>query len=61
MLGTNRKTLGNREMITLEKYELKYEDDFVDFIKDFQNNGNEFEMLSIIEDILIHINKNNFK
>ncbi len=48
-------------MITLEKYELKYEDDFVDFIKDFQNNGNEFEMLSIIEDILIHINKNNFK
>ncbi len=38
-------------MITLEKYELKYEDDFVDFIKDFQNNGDEFKMLSIIEDI----------
>ena len=37
--------------ITLEEYDLKYEDDFVEFIKEFQEYGNEFAVLSIIEDI----------
>ena len=38
--------------ITLEKYNLKYEDDFVDFVKEFQQYGDEFNMFSIIEELL---------
>ena len=38
-------------MITLEEYDLKYENDFVEFIKEFQQYGNEFAILSIIEDV----------
>jgi len=38
-------------MITLEEYDLKYEDDFVEFIKEFQQYGDEFAMLSIMEDV----------
>lgn len=40
-------------MITLEKYDLKYEEDFFEFIKEFQQYGDEFEMLSIMEDVYL--------
>lgn len=46
-------------MITLEKYNVKYVDDFVEFINDFQKNGDEFHMLSIIEDVFnLYFNTN---
>lgn len=38
-------------MITLEKYDLKYADDFVDYIKEFQQYGDEFKMMSIFEGV----------
>lgn len=38
-------------MITLEKYSLKYVDDFVEFLKEFQQYSDEFNMLGIIEEI----------
>lgn len=38
-------------MITLEKYDLKYLNDFIEFIEDFQKYGDQFNMLGIIEDI----------
>ena len=46
-------------MVTLEKYNVKYVDDFVEFINDFQKNGDEFHMLSIIEDVFnLYFNTN---
>lgn len=39
-------------MITLEKHNIKYLNDFVDFIKDFQTFGDEFDMLDLINEVL---------
>ena len=35
-------------MITLEKYDLKHTNDFVEFIKEFQQYGDEFHVMDII-------------
>mgnify|MGYP003607068655 CR=1 FL=1 len=36
-------------MITLEKYNVKFVDDFVEFVKEFQKYGDEFDMIGIFE------------
>ena len=36
-------------MITLEKYDLKFIDDFVEYIKEFQEHGDEFVVMNIID------------
>ncbi len=41
-------------MITLEKYDLKYIDDFVEYMKEFQKYGDEFKMMSIFESAFNH-------
>lgn len=41
-------------MITLEKYDLKYIDDFVEYMKEFQKYGDEFKMMSIFESVFNH-------
>ncbi|MDD2839776.1 MAG: GNAT family N-acetyltransferase [Rickettsiales bacterium] len=41
-------------MVTLEKYDLKYVDDFVEYMKEFQQYGDEFHMMNIIETVFKH-------
>lgn len=41
-------------MITLEKYDLKYVDDFVEYMKEFQQYGDEFDMMAIFETVFNH-------
>lgn len=40
-----------KNRITLEEYDLKYEDDFIEFIKEFQSYGDEFAALGILESL----------
>ncbi|HSQ97399.1 MAG TPA: GNAT family N-acetyltransferase [Rickettsiales bacterium] len=41
-------------MITLEKYDLKYTDDFVEYMKEFQRYGDEFGMMDIFKTVFRH-------
>lgn len=41
-------------MITLEKYDLKYINDFVEYMKEFQKYGDEFGMMNIFETVFKH-------
>jgi len=43
-------------LITLERYNLGYIDDFVEFIKEFQQYGDEYNMMGVLETILKSLN-----
>ena len=43
-------------MITLEKYDLKHTNDFVEFIKEFQQYGDDFGMMGLINMVMQHNN-----
>lgn len=45
-------------MITLEKYNIKFIDDFVDFVKEFQKYGDQFGMMEVMESVLKTFNVN---